>query len=57
MKVLNQEGASLESHMGGAIQPSEIGELGKRLKSVNDELRLLEDRWLELSSQLEASTA
>jgi ATP-binding cassette, subfamily F, member 3 len=57
MKVLNQEGASLESHMGGAIQPSEIGELGKRLKTVNDELRQLEDRWLELSSQLEASTA
>jgi ATP-binding cassette, subfamily F, member 3 len=57
MKVLNQEGASLESHMGGPIQPSEIGELGKRLKTVNDELRQLEDRWLELSSQLEATTA
>ncbi|MEO8545064.1 MAG: ATP-binding cassette domain-containing protein [Burkholderiaceae bacterium] len=56
MKVLNQEGASLESHMGGAIQPSEIGALGKRLKSVNDELRGLEDRWLALSDQLESST-
>ncbi len=55
MKLLNQEGASLESHMNGAIQPSEIGELGKRLKRVNDELRQLEDRWLELSDQLEAS--
>jgi ATP-binding cassette subfamily F protein 3 len=56
MKLLNQEGASLESHMNGAIQPVEIGELGKRLKSVNEELRQLEDRWLELSDQLEAST-
>jgi len=56
MKVLNQEGTSLESHMAAAIPPSEIGTLGKRLKSVNDELRTLEDRWLDLSGQLESST-
>ena len=57
MQTLNQEGASLESHIGSAVKPSEIGELGKRLKLVNDELRSLEDRWLALSSQLEAAIA
>jgi len=57
LHTLNQEGASLESHIGSAVKPSEIGELGKRLKLVNDELRTLEDRWLALSSQLEAAPA
>jgi len=57
MQTLNQEGASLESHISSAVKPSEIGELGKRLKLVNDELRTLEDRWLALSSQLEAAPA
>ena len=57
MQTLNQEGASLESHIASAVKPSEIGELGKRLKSVNDELRALEDQWLALSSQLEAAAA
>ena len=54
MKVLNGEGAAVESHLSTAVRPSEIAELGRRLKSVNDELRHLEDRWLELSAQLDA---
>jgi len=55
MGVLNGEGAAVELHLGKAVRPSEIAELGKRLKAVNDELKLLEDRWLELSGQLETS--
>jgi len=57
MQVLNGEGAGLESHLSTAVRPSEIAELGKRLKSVNDELKVLEDRWLDLSGQLETSVA
>ncbi len=57
MTVLNGEGASLEGHLGTAVRPQEIAELGKRLKSVNDELKRLEDRWLELSSKIEAVDA
>ena len=53
MAVLNGEGAALESHLGSAVRSSEIAELGKRLKSVNDELKRLEDQWLELSSKIE----
>jgi ATP-binding cassette subfamily F protein 3 len=55
MAVLNGEGAAVELHLGKAARPSEIAELGKRLKAVNDELKLREDRWLELSGQLETS--
>ena len=55
MKVLNGEGAAAESHLSTAVRPSEIAELGRRLKSVNDELRHLEDRWLELSARLDAA--
>ena len=57
MKVLNGEGAALESHLSTATRPSEIAELGKRLKLVNDELKTIEDRWLDLSNQLETSVA
>ncbi len=57
MAVLNGEGAALEAHLGTAVRPSEIAELGKRLKSVNDELKQLEDRWLDLSGRLETSAA
>jgi ATP-binding cassette subfamily F protein 3 len=54
MKVLNNEGAAVESHLAKAVRPSEIAELGRRLKSVNDELKRLEDRWLDLSARLES---
>ena len=53
MKVLHGEGAALESHLSTAVRHSEIAELGKRLKSVNDELKRLEDQWLELSGRIE----
>ena len=57
MAVLNGEGAALESHLSTAVRPSEIAELGKRLKSVNDDLKRLEDSWLDLSGQLDAVAA
>ncbi len=57
MGVLNGEGAALEVHLSKAVRPSEIAEMGKRLKSVNDELKLLEDQWLDLSGKLDAVSA
>ncbi len=56
MQVLHDEGGTLESQLSRAVRPSEIAELGKRLKSVNDDLKLAEERWLDLSGQLEIST-
>ena len=57
MQVLHGEGGALESQLCRAVRPSEIAEIGKRLKSVNDDLRQAEERWLDLSGQLETGTA
>ena len=54
MQVLNTEGAALEVRLAAQPPSAEIADLGKRLKSVGDEIKDLEDRWLTLSSQLEA---
>ena len=54
MTVLNGEGAALEGHFAANPPPSEIADLGRRLKVVNDELQVLEDQWLALSNELEA---
>jgi ATP-binding cassette subfamily F protein 3 len=55
MTVLNGEGASLEGHLSKAHHPTEIADFGKRLKTVNDELQNLEEQWLTVTAQLEAS--
>ena len=57
MTVLNGEGASLEGHLSKSHHPTEIAEFGKGLKLVNDELQNLEEKWLTVSSQLEAQSA
>ena len=54
MATLNTEGAALEAKLSTNPHPSEIAEAGKRLKLVNQELKNLEDQWLELSAQLES---
>ena len=54
MATLNTEGAALEAKLSTNPHPSVIAETGKRLKAVNQELKALEDQWLDLSGQLEA---
>jgi ATP-binding cassette subfamily F protein 3 len=53
MATLNTEGAALEAKLSTNPHPSVIAETGKRLKLVNQELKNLEDQWLEITSQLE----
>jgi ATP-binding cassette subfamily F protein 3 len=53
MQILNDEGAALEGKLGTNPHPVEIAEAGKRLKAVGDELKRLEDQWLELTSKIE----
>jgi ATP-binding cassette subfamily F protein 3 len=52
MATLNVEGAALEGKLATPVH-TDIADLGRRLKDVNDELKQLEDQWLELSSRLE----
>ncbi|MDH4478686.1 MAG: ATP-binding cassette domain-containing protein [Rhodoferax sp.] len=55
--TLSGEGAVLEGKLSLSPLPHEIAELGKRLKSVNDELKALEDQWLAATEALEALAA
>ena len=54
MATLNTEGAALEAKLSTNPHPSVIAETGKRLKLVNQELKTLEDEWLELTANLES---
>jgi ATP-binding cassette subfamily F protein 3 len=53
MATLNTEGAELEGKLSTNPHPSVIAETGKRLKAVNSELQTLEEKWLDLTTQLE----
>ncbi|WP_431276437.1 ABC-F family ATP-binding cassette domain-containing protein [Variovorax ureilyticus] len=48
------EKAAIETRLAQALPAAEIAEAGKRLKALNDEIEQLEERWLDLSDQLEA---
>ena len=50
LEILNKEGGELESKLATNPHPTEIAEAGKRLKTINEELQQLEDRWLTLTS-------
>jgi len=51
------EKAALEARLANPLPAPEIAKAGKRLKTLNDEIGLLEERWLTLSGQLEALAA
>ncbi|MGI9133249.1 MAG: ATP-binding cassette domain-containing protein, partial [Rhodoferax sp.] len=52
LERLNAEGAALEGRLADNPHPAEIAEIGRSLTRVNEELKALEDRWLELSEKL-----
>jgi ATP-binding cassette subfamily F protein 3 len=54
MAELNAEKPALEAQLASPRSPGDIAQAGKRLKSVNDELESLEERWLALTGDIEA---
>ncbi|MBP8148400.1 MAG: ATP-binding cassette domain-containing protein, partial [Limnohabitans sp.] len=54
MAVVEKEKAGLEALLATPITPGEIADAGRRLKALSDEVAVLEERWLELTAQLEA---
>jgi ATP-binding cassette subfamily F protein 3 len=54
---LNAEKTTLEDRLSTPLAPPEIADAGRRLKAVSDEIATLEERWLELSTELEALSA
>ena len=58
MAALQQEKSTVEATLQGTLPAAEMAALGRRLKSITDELEALEERWLALSGDIEtASTA
>ena len=57
MKTLSAERQSLEARLAATTAPAEMAQAGKRLKAVDAELQTLEERWLELTDQIETATA
>jgi ATP-binding cassette subfamily F protein 3 len=55
MKALSTEQASLQALLGTTTAPAELAQAGKRLKAIEGEIGMLEERWLELSEQIETA--
>ncbi len=56
MAALGAEKTALEEKLATPLAPADIAEAGKRLKAVGDELEQCEERWLELSEEIERIT-
>ena len=54
MAQLQAEKTVLEAKLLEPISPSDIAEIGKKLKVINDELASLEEKWLGWTSEIEA---
>jgi ATP-binding cassette subfamily F protein 3 len=57
MAALQAEKAALEARLAGVLSVDEITEAGNHLQHVNDELAREEEKWLELSGQIEVLEA
>jgi ATP-binding cassette subfamily F protein 3 len=57
MKVLTAERQPLEAKLAATTVAADMAQAGKRLKAVDAELQQLEERWLELTDQIETATA
>ncbi len=53
MTQLQSEKTVLEAKLLEPISPSDIAEIGKKLKVINDELASLEEKWLGWTSEIE----
>jgi len=53
MAVIEKEKSTLEQQLSTPLPPAEIAEAGRQLKALTDEMASLEERWLELTEQLQ----
>jgi ATP-binding cassette subfamily F protein 3 len=53
MAELGGEKETLERFLGSTTTPEELASAGRRLKAVGEELHALEERWLQLTEQLD----
>ena len=51
--VLSRRMAALEERLMQALPAAEIADCGRRLKACADEIEVLEEKWLDMSTTLE----
>ena len=56
MQALNLEKSLKQTQFTGTKAPADLAQIGKRLKAIELEMSAFEERWLELTEQLEATT-
>jgi ATP-binding cassette subfamily F protein 3 len=56
IQSLNTEQGNLQTLLTTITAPAEIAQTGKRLKMIENEIGTLEERWLELTEQIESAT-
>lgn len=54
MALLEQERSGLEARLSQPLPPPEIADTGRRLKAIGDELGAIEERWLEITGEIDA---
>ena len=54
MAALQAEKAALEARLIGGLSVEAIAETGKQIQHISDELAREEEKWMELSEQIEA---
>ena len=54
---LAHERQTLEQRLTEPLAPADIADCGRRLKAASDETATLEERWLELSTELDGASA
>jgi ATP-binding cassette, subfamily F, member 3 len=57
MASIEAEKMTLETLLTTPVSPAEMAEAGRRLKALAEEVSALEERWLELTSKLEETSA
>jgi ATP-binding cassette, subfamily F, member 3 len=57
MLDLQTQKHGIEARLATSLPPQEIGQLGKQLQKIDEELATHEETWLLLSEQIEAATA
>jgi len=57
MKALTAERQPLEAKLAATTVAADMAQAGKRLKAIDAELQQFEERWLELTDQIETATA
>jgi ATP-binding cassette subfamily F protein 3 len=56
LATLNHEGKDLENRLAKPLQPADLAQAGKRLKTVQLEIEALEAKWMALSQEIETAT-